>query len=241
MVGLGTIVNTIAVLAGGFLGLFFKSGLKPRFAEILMQALGTSTMFIGLSGAMRGLLSVQGGQLETRNALLLILCLVPGVVIGEWINIDLRLTHFGDWLKKKVGAKDESNTFVHGFVSTTLIICVGAMAIVGAFEDALLHNYATLFAKSALDAVLVLIFASTFGVGVVFSAIPLFLYQGALTVMAGWLEPILTDTMISNISFIGSVMIFLIGVNLLFDKKIRIGNFLPSLIFAVILPLIWTF
>lgn len=236
--GIGTIVNTLAVLGGGALGLFLKSGLKERFKEILMQALGLSTIFIGISGGLRGLLTISGDQLTTTNTLLMILCLVLGALVGEAINIDGAMNRLGAFIKRKVGAKDNENTFVQGFVSTTLIICTGAMAIVGSFQDALIGDPSMLFAKSALDAVLAAIFASALGIGVLFSAIPLFLYQGALTLMAGWIKPVLSDLMIFNLSFIGSLLIFLIGVNLLFDRRIRVGNFLPALLFAVFLPMV---
>lgn len=241
MTGLGTIVNTLAVLGGGAVGLLLKSGLTPRFAESLMHALGASTLFIGIAGALRGLLYVSRDALETRNALFMILALVLGVLLGEWINIDGGMNRLGEWVKRKTKAKDDENTFVQGFVTVTLIICTGAMAIVGSFQDALQGDPTMLYAKAALDAVLVAIFASAMGVGALFSALPLLLYQGALTLLAGWIKPVLTDTMIFNLSFIGSLLIFLIGVNLLFDKKIRIGNFLPALLLAVILPLIVSF
>jgi uncharacterized membrane protein YqgA involved in biofilm formation len=239
MVGIGTIVNTVAVLAGGGIGLFFKTGLKDRFKEILMQALGLSTIFIGISGALRGLFVVRGEMLDSVNSLLMILSLILGALTGELINIDSAMNRLGELIKRKAGAKDSGNTFVEGFVSSSLIICTGAMAIVGSFQDALLGDPSMLFAKSALDAVLTTVFASAFGVGVLFSALPLAVYQGSLTILAQWIKPILTEEMISNLSFVGSLIVFLIGINLLFDRKIRVGNFLPALLFAVLLPLVF--
>lgn len=241
MTGIGTIVNTLAVVAGGGVGLLLRSGIRDRFKEILMQALGVSTIFIGVSGALRGIFIVDGSLLDTRNTLLMILCLVLGALLGEWINIDLLMQRLGNFLRKKVKVRDEENSFAEGFVTTTIIICTGAMAIVGSFQDALLGDPAMLYAKSALDGVIAAILASTYGVGVLFSALVLLAYQGSLTVLAAWIRPVLSDTMLFNISFVGSVLVFLIGVNMLFEKRIRIANFLPAIVLAAVLPLIFNF
>lgn len=241
MTGIGTIVNTLTVVAGGGVGLLLRSGIRDRFKEILMQALGVSTIFIGVSGALRGIFIVDGSLLDTRNTLLMILCLVLGALLGEWINIDLLMQRLGNFLRKKVKVRDEENSFAEGFVTTTIIICTGAMAIVGSFQDALLGDPAMLYAKSALDGVIAAILASTYGVGVLFSALVLLAYQGSLTVLAAWIRPVLSDTMLFNISFVGSVLVFLIGVNMLFEKRIRIANFLPAIVLAAVLPLIFNF
>lgn len=241
MTGIGTIVNTLAVVAGGGVGLLLRSGIRDRFKEILMQALGVSTIFIGVSGALRGIFIVDGSLLDTRNTLLMILCLVLGALLGEWINIDLLMQRLGNFLRKKVKVRDEENSFAEGFVATTIIICTGAMAIVGSFQDALLGDPAMLYAKSALDGVIAAILASTYGVGVLFSALVLLAYQGSLTVLAAWIRPVLSDLMLFNISFVGSVLVFLIGVNMLFEKRIRIANFLPAIVLAAVLPLIFNF
>ncbi|HZJ90569.1 MAG TPA: DUF554 domain-containing protein, partial [Oscillospiraceae bacterium] len=178
MTGIGTIVNTLAVVVGGGAGLLLRSGIRERFKETLLQALGVSTMFIGISGALRGIFVVDGSLLDTRNTFLMIICLVLGALFGEWINIDLLMQRLGNFLRRKVKVKDEENSFAEGFVTTTIIICTGAMAIVGSFQDALLGDPSMLFAKSALDGVIAAILASTYGVGVLFSAIPLLVYQG---------------------------------------------------------------
>ncbi len=241
MTGIGTIVNTLVVVAGGGIGLLLKQGIKDRFKEILLQALDVSTMLIGISGALRGVLVVDGMLLATRNTLLMILCLVLGVILGEWINIDRWMQRLGQYLKRKVRVSDKDNNFAKGFVTTTIIICTGAMAIVGSFQDALLGDPSMLFAKSALDGVIATILASNYGVGVLYSAIPLLIYQGSLTVLASWIRPILSDLMLFNISFVGSILVLLIGINMLFDKRIRIANFLPAIILAAVLPLIFNF
>ena len=237
MIGIGTLVNTLAVLLGGGLGLLLKHGIKERFKEILMQALGVSTMFIGISGALRGILVVNDDLLDSRNTLLMILCLVLGAVLGELLNIDRWMQGLGERLRRKVRARDEDSYFVEGFVTTTIIICTGAMAIVGSFQDALMGDPSMLYAKSALDGVIAAVLASSLGVGVLFAAIPLLVYQGSLTLLASWIKPILSKLMLFNISFVGSILVFLIGVNMLFDKRIRIANFLPSIILAALFSL----
>ena len=237
MIGIGTLVNTLAVLLGGGLGLLLKHGIKERFKEILMQALGVSNMFIGISGALRGILVVNDDLLDSRNTLLMILCLVLGAVLGELLNIDRWMQGLGERLRRKVRARDEDSYFVEGFVTTTIIICTGAMAIVGSFQDALMGDPSMLYAKSALDGVIAAVLASSLGVGVLFAAIPLLVYQGSLTLLASWIKPILSELMLFNISFVGSILVFLIGVNMLFDKRIRIANFLPSIILAALFPL----
>lgn len=229
MIGLGTIANTLAVIIGSGIGLMIKSGLKPRYQETIMQALGLSTLFIGVSGAMSGMLKIIDNGIETQGSMLLIGSLVFGALLGEFLNIELRLEQAGEWLKKKVHIKND-NTFVEGFVTATLVICVGAMAVVGALQDGLQGDVSTLFAKSVLDFVIVMVFASTLGVGVTFSALPLLIYQGSITLFASFLKTFLSPIVIVNLSFIGSVLIFAVGVNLCFNKKIKISNLLPAMI-----------
>ena len=229
MIGLGTIANTLAVIIGSGIGLMIKSGLKPRYQETIMQALGLSTLFIGVSGAMSGMLKIIDNGIETQGSMLLIGSLVFGALLGEFLNIELRLEQAGEWLKKKVHIKND-NTFVEGFVTATLVICVGAMAVVGALEDGLQGDVSTLFAKSVLDFVIVMVFASTLGVGVTFSALPLLIYQGSITLFASFLKSFLSPIVIANLSFIGSVLIFAVGINLCFNKKIKIANLLPAMI-----------
>ncbi len=227
--GIGTIVNTLAVIVGSMIGIMIKGGLKQRYQEIIMQALGLATLFIGASGAMSGMLKVIDNGLETQGSMLLIGSLVFGALVGEFLNIELRLEQIGEWLKSKVHIKNDTH-FVEGFVTSALVICVGAMAIVGALQDGLQGDPSTLFAKSILDFIIVIVFASTLGIGVTFSALPLFVYQGSITLFATFLKPFLTQSVITNLSFIGSVLIFAVGINLCFDKKIKVANLLPAMI-----------
>ncbi|MGN1182637.1 MAG: DUF554 domain-containing protein [Faecalibacillus sp.] len=235
MFGLGTIVNTLAVIAGGIIGLLLKNGLKQRFQDTIMQALGLATLFIGASGALSEMLKIVNGSLETNGSLILILSMVFGGLIGELINIELQIEKFGAFLKQKVKSNDSK--FVDAFVSTSLVICVGAMAIVGAFQDGLTGDASILFSKAILDFIIVIVFASTMGIGTVFSAIPIFLYQGALTLFASFLAPYFTTTVISHMSFVGSVLIFAVGTNLCFQTKIKVGNLLPAIFIPIILTL----
>ncbi len=240
MIGLGTIVNVAAVVAAGFIGVLVKGGIKERFQTTVMGVLGISTMFIGASGTLQEMFTVENGSISTQGTMLLVMSLIIGAVIGEFLNIEARLEKVGEWLKEKVKAKND-NRFVDAFVNSTLVICIGAMAIVGSLQDGLTGDHSTLFVKAALDFPIILIFASTLGIGAVFSAIPLGLYQGAITLFAGLISPYLSDTLISNLTLVGSAMIFAIGVNLAFGKKFKVGNFLPGLLVPVIYEIITKF
>lgn len=237
MTGLGTIVNVAAVVAAGFLGVLLKGGIKERFQSTIMGVLGISTMFIGAAGTLQEMFVIGNGSLSTQGTMLLVLSLIIGAFVGELLNIEARLEKLGEWLKDKVKAKND-NKFVDAFVNSTLVICIGAMAIVGSLQDGLTGDHNTLFVKAALDFPIILIFASTMGIGAVFSAIPLGLYQGAITLFAGLISPYLSDTLISNLTLVGSAMIFAIGVNLAFGKKFKVGNFLPGLLVPVVYEII---
>lgn len=237
MKGLGTIINVAAVIIGSGFGLLIKTGLKKRFQEILMQACGLATIFIGISGALTGMLFIdETGVISSKNTMLLVCSLVIGGLIGELINIEKRLDHFGEKIKAMVHAQND-NSFVDGFVTASLVICVGAMAIVGSIQDGLTGDYSMLVAKALLDLIIVMVFASSLGVGVMFSALPLGIYQGAITFFAVLISPYLSDVLICDMSCVGSVLIFCVGYNIAFGKKIRVGNLLP----AILVPVIYHF
>lgn len=236
MIGLGTIINTAAVIAGGISGVVLKRGIPEKCQKILMQACGIATIFIGVSGTLKEMLVINGSSIETRGTFLLILSLVFGGLAGSLLSIEDRLERLGELLKKKLHSERDTQ-FVEGFVTSTLVICIGAMAIVGAIEDGLTGNFSTLTAKAILDFVIVIVFASTLGKGVIFSAIPLFLYQGAITVLAAILGDFMSPSLIGDISFIGSALIFCVGVNIAFEKKFNVGNLLPALLVPVIYQL----
>lgn len=234
MIGFGTIINTIAVLAGGLLGLLLKNGIAQKFEKILMQGLGLAVIFIGAGGVLKYMLVLDNGILSTRGTMLLIFSLVIGCLLGQWIDIEAKMEMIGIKLKKTVRLKND-NHFVEAFVTTSLIICVGAMAIVGAMQDGLTGDYSMLLAKSLLDFAIVLILASTYGVGAVFSAIPIFVYQGAITVIAAMFGNIISAALIEALSYVGSALIFCVGVNLVKEKTFRVANMLP----ALLVPILW--
>lgn len=240
MLGLGTCINTGAVIAGGLLGITLKKGIPESCKDILMQACGISTIFIGIGGVLSRMLVLKDGSLETQGTMLLIFSLVIGGLIGALLSIEQHLENVGDFLKKKFHTEND-NRFVEGFVTATLVICIGAMAIVGSIEDGLTGNYSTLAAKSVLDFVIVAIFASTLGKGVIFSAIPLFLYQGGITCIAAVFGNIVSPELINSMSYVGSALIFCVGVNVAFGKKFAVGNMLPSVLIPIAYSIIQHF
>ena len=233
MRGLGTIVNVLAILLGSGIGMLFKGGLKERFRENMMQACGLATMFIGMAGAFEMIFTVGEGRLKAGSTMLIVLSLVLGGLLGELINIEKRLDSIGEKLKKAVRAGGD-NRFVEGFVTASLVVCVGAMAICGPLEEGLTGNSRTLFIKAILDFVIVAVFASVYGIGAGFSALSVGVFQGLITVFAVFISPFMSEHLIGNLSGVGSVLIFAVGLNLLFPKKIRVGNLLPALLIPVI-------
>ena len=221
MAGLGTIVNVAGILAGCGVGLLLKGGLPKRLQDTISSAVGLCVVFVGITGALKGLMTINGGSFETRDTLVSVVCMVAGAALGEWINIEYKLQQLGEWCKSRIPAGQVSGTFVEAFVSSSLLFCVGAMAIVGSLEDGLSHNYNTLF-------------TAALGIGTAFSVFPVAIYQGSITLLAGLVRPFLTDIMITRVSCIGSILIFGLGLNLVLGSKIKIGNLLP----AVFLPVI---
>ncbi|RKD29047.1 DUF554 domain-containing protein [Thermohalobacter berrensis] len=217
---LGTIVNSLSIMFGGILGTVFKNGLKDKYKDTVMQGISMAVIVIGLMGA-----------LESKNILLVIGSLVIGSLLGEWIDIEDKLNSFGNFIENKIGRK--KSNFSKGFVTASLIYCVGAMAIVGALESGLTGNHETLFAKSILDGISSIIFASTLGIGVAFSALSVFIYQGFITITASLVKTFLTDPVINEMSAVGGILIMGIGINILEIKKIKIGNMLPSIFIPV--------
>lgn len=234
MIGLGTIVNTLAIIAGGLLGMAIKNGIAQKFEKILMQALGLATLFIGAGGVFNYMLVIENGAITTQGTMLLIFSLVIGSILGQWIDIEGKMEKLGIRLKNAVKAKND-NRFVEGFVNTSLIVCVGAMAIVGAMQDGLSGDNSTLMTKALLDFALVIILASTYGVGAVFSALPIFVYQGAITLIAALFGAVVSQNLIDNLSFVGSALIFCVGINLVREKTFKVANMLP----ALLIPILW--
>jgi uncharacterized membrane protein YqgA involved in biofilm formation len=223
---LGPVVNAVAIiicaLAGIFVGKFFKSGIPARFEDIIKKAIGLSILYIGISGAM-----------DNKRVMLLIISMVAGSIIGELINIDKGMNSMGLWAEKKFGFGE--GNFAKGFVTASILFCTGSMAIVGAMNSGLQGNPDMLFAKSVLDGVISIVFASTMGIGVVFSALPVFLYEGAIALGSGFIKDLLSAEIITEMSAVGSLLIAALGFNFLGVKEIKVANMIP----AIFLP--WLF
>ena len=231
MVGLGTIINCAAIVAGGVLGLLFGRFLKEELQNALTIACGVSTLFIGLSGAMEGMLTVTAEGLESGGAMLVVGCLTLGTLLGELLRIEDLFERFGRWLKLKTGSAGD-NSFVDAFVTASLTVCIGDMAIVGAIEDGLRGDYSILAAKAVLDLIIIMVMTCAMGKGCVFSAVPVGLLQGGVTALAGLLRPFITEAAMANLSLVGSVLIFCVGVNLVWGKKVRVAKMLPAVVLA---------
>lgn len=234
MVGLGTIANVSGIIAGGLIGLLLKNGLKQRYQDAVVKALGLSTIFIGAVGVLPGMLVVENGRLSGVSmweTLAMIVSMALGALVGEWINLEDKLERLGAWLKKKA-TRGEDSTFIQGFVTASLTVCIGAMAIVGSIQDGLMGDPSVLFTKTILDTFIIIFFAAAYGKGAIFSALPVGVLQGTVTACAVLLAPIFSDAVIASLSYIGSILIFCVGVNLSFGQKFKVANMLPALVFA---------
>ena len=238
MHGLGTIINCATVLVGSLIGILIKGGLPKRFEETIFSSVGLAVMFIGLGGALSGLMTISEAALGTQYTMGMVLSLVFGSIVGEALDIETRLDHLGEWIKGKMPKKLAGKTFVDGFVTASMLFCVGAMAVVGSLEDGLNGDYSILAAKSVLDGISSLLFAASLGFGVAMSILPLALYQGGITLLAQFVKPYMTDALITQMSCVGSVLIFAIGINMIFGKKIKGENLLPAILFPIIFTLI---
>ncbi|MGE4403845.1 MAG: DUF554 domain-containing protein [Desulfobulbus sp.] len=222
---LGTIVNALAIVAGSLLGLICDKGIPEQYKQTLLQGVGLAVMLIGWKNA-----------LQAENLLVMIGSIVVGGLLGEWLRIEARLEGLGQWLEKRIAAKSgNTQSLARGFVTASLVYCVGSMAIVGSLESGLTGQHQTLFAKSILDGVISVVFASAMGIGVLFSSVSVFLYQGALTLAAVLVKPILTPEAVTLMTSVGGLLIVAIGLNMLGMVKIRVGNLLP----AIFLPLLY--
>lgn len=233
MYGLGTIINTAAIVAGGAGGALFGRFLKENVQDTLTKVCGVSTLFIAITGALEKMLTVENGAIVSHGAMLVIGCLTIGAVIGEMLNLEGAFERFGEWLKQKTGnARDKR--FVDAFVTASLTVCIGAMAIVGSIEDGISGDYSILATKAVLDFIIIMVMSCSMGRGAIFSAVPVAILQGSITVLAGLLRPVMTVGALANLSMVGNVLIFCVGINLVWDKKVRAANLLPSIVVAVI-------
>ena len=233
MFGLGTIINVIAIIVGGLLGLLFGRFIKDRHREALSKACGLSVIFIGAAGALKGMFSVVEGKIVYGGDFLIIGCLALGALIGEIINIEGGFEKFGAWRKRKTHSTGDGN-FIEGFVTASFTVCIGAMAIVGSINDGLYGDYTVLATKSILDFIILMVFAASLGKGAIFSAIPVAILQGGVTALAVLIKPIMTEKALLYLSVVGNILIFCVGINLVFGKRIKVANLLPSILLAVL-------
>lgn len=232
MIGFGTLINVAGIIAGGLGGMLFGKRMKERYQQSLMNAAGICVLFLGIAGCMEEMLTIQQGKLSSRGTMMIIGSLTIGALLGEWLNIELHIEQFGNWLKVKTKSDGDAD-FVNGFVTSSLTICIGAMAVVGALKDGISGDYSILAAKAVLDFIIILVMTVSFGKGCIFSAIPVAVFQGLITILAKFIEPLVTTQALSNLSLIGSILIFCVGVNLVWGKKIKVANLLPSLVLAM--------
>lgn len=221
---LGTIVNALAIAGGSLLGFFFKKGIPEKYNETVINSLSLTVILIGILNA-----------LKVNDILLLIFSLAIGSILGEFLKIEDRLEKLGDSIQDKLGGlfSSNENNISKGFVNTSLIYCIGAMAIMGSLESGLTNNHQTLYAKSVIDGISAIAFTSSLGIGVLFSAISVFIYQGFITITASFMKQFLIDSVVTDMSAVGGLLIFAIGLNMLQIKRIKVGNMLP----AIFIPL----
>ena len=233
MIGLGTMINSVSIVAGGLVGHFTGKLFKPEQREMLNKTCGISVLFIAIAGAMEGMLRIEGAKISSGRSMLVVLCLAIGTIIGELIGIEKAFERFGEWLKAKTGNSKDAG-FVNSFVTASLTVSIGAMAIMGAIQDGLLNDYSTLAVKSVLDFIIIAVMTSSMGRGCAFSAIPVFVFEGCITLLARLVSPVMTATAIAYLSLIGSILIFCIGLNLVWGKKVNVANMLPAVLLAIL-------
>lgn len=223
---IGTLVNTLAAVVGGLLGTAAKKGIPERFADLVQKALALCVLFIGIKGSFDG-----------SNTLVTILSMVFGAILGSLLDLDGKLERFGNWTQAKLAKKSGGSRVSEGFVTASLLFCVGSMAVVGSLQSGLTGSHETIFAKSLLDFVSAIILASTLGWGVCLSGVFVFVYQGAIVLLARWAAPILSDYAVAEMSCAGSLLIIALGLNMLGITKIKVSNLLPAMFIPLILCL----
>lgn len=245
MAGIGTIINVMAIIAGGLCGLVTRRFLEERYQETIMKATGFAIIVMALGSTLSQMLVVKiaeagdklTGSLDTQGTIMMILSLVLGALLGEWINLDRWFERFGAWLRDRSG-NQEDRRFIDGFVSASLTVCVGAMAVIGSLEDGIRQDPQMLYAKAILDLIIIMIMTASLGKGCIFSAVSVGIFQGTITLLARGIAPVLTEEAVSNLSLVGNVLILCVGVNLIWPRTIRVANVLPAIVFGVIFALI---
>ncbi len=221
---IGVLTNTLTVLIGASLGLLLKRGIPEKVSDAVMKAIGLCTVFIGISGALKG-----------ENTLILILSMAIGTLIGAAIDIDTRFTNLVEKIEAKFKKSDGKTSVAEGFIGASLVFCVGAMTIVGSLQAGISGDNTMLFTKSVLDLISSFVFASALGIGVLFAAGFVFVFQGALVLLAQFVAPLLSDGVISEMTCAGSVVILALGLNLIGVTKMKIMNYLPAILLPILL------
>lgn len=238
MPGLGTVINVALIIVGSVLGLAFRRGMKENLKQTLMMVSGVIVLLLGMSGAMQYMLVIVNGTLQTTGPLMMIISMVVGAVIGELIDFNRWIVRLGDWLKARAGNSGDPQ-FTNAFITASLTFTVGAMGVLGSIQDGLTGNYQTLLLKGILDGIIVMVMASSMGKGALFSFIPVGITQLMITYMANWAAPIMTQGAIDNLSYVGSILIFCVGIDLIWPGKIRIANLLPAIFIAMLLTFVF--
>lgn len=233
---IGTLLNVAGVLVGGGLGLVIGSRLSEDLQDALMKVTGVCVLFLGIVGSLERLLVFSDQGISSQGTMLMIGCVTLGTLVGELLNIENGFEQLGHWLKT-ISNSDRDTKFIDAFLTTSLTICIGAMAILGAMTEGLTGDYSILAAKAVLDLIIVLIVTVSKGKGALFSVVPLFIFQGAITLLAQFLAPLVTDQVLANISLVGNVLIFCVGLNLVFGKLIKVANMLPAVLLAALYAL----
>lgn len=219
---LGTIVNVATVIAGSSIGLFFKRGIREDIADMMLKGLALCSIFIGITSAMEG-----------KNILITILSIVLGVILGGTLDLDGRFNRFAQGLENKFKRDGEKVSIAEGFITASLVFCVGAMTIVGSLQSGLTGDHTMIYTKATLDFVSSMIYASSLGIGVLFSALFVFLFQGSIVLLAQWIAPLLTEAVIAEMTCAGGLLIFGLGLNMMGLTKLKLMNYLP----AIFLPM----
>lgn len=230
--GFGTVINVSAIVIGGLGGLFLRRFLVDSVTGNLIRAVALCCLFIGIEGALSQAFSFNGAPRAADGALMVIGSFCIGSLIGAIIGIEDGLEHFGEWLKTKTGSASDG-MFVRAFVTSSLTVSIGAMAVVGALRDGIAGDVSILAAKSVMDLVIIMVMTASMGRGCIFSCLPVAVLQGFVTLLAVFIEPYLTERAVANLSLVGSMMIFCVGVNLIWGKQFRVADMLPGLIIAM--------
>ena len=231
MIGLGTLVNCAAIIAGSLAGAILQRGFADKWKKTLLAGMGLCTFVIGLNMAQK-----------SANIIYVVVSIALGILLGEWLDIDGHLNRFGKWVEGKLLRGKEAAPGKHSlgdaFVSASLLFCIGAMAIIGSITDGITGDHAILFAKASLDFIMSLVLASTLGIGVALSAVPVLLYQGSITLLALWMQSFMTDAVIAELSATGGIMIMAIGLNLIGVTKLRLANMIPGIVVIILITAI---